>query len=231
MSLAWIGRVALLLMLAGGLRAEEAAETTLPVLDILAMGGWITWPIYALLLIGVAMSINRFLHLRMDTGKDTAVRGMKAAGLDTKEMRRKLQAMSPGSLTMAARDMIGQYEQTRNAESLQSAIEHHITVRQDGFKPYKNWMDFLSESAGALGLLGTVLGMFQTFFGGTLDKDKILHGMGVALITTLVGIIVSLLLNLLLTVLRNHFDKMLDGHYHKLSELRQAVLEQAGSGD
>lgn len=227
----WTAGTALLLVLSSVLHAEESATSTLPVLDILAMGGWITWPIYALLLTGVAMSIKRFLHLRMDAGKDASIHGMKVAGLDTKEMRRKLQVMSPGSLTMAARDMISQYEQTRNAESLQSAIEHHITVRQDGFKPYKNWMDFLSESAGALGLLGTVLGMFQTFFGGTLDKDKILHGMGVALITTLVGIIVSLLLNLLLTVLRNHFDKMLDGHYHKLSELRQAVLEQAGSGD
>lgn len=209
-------------------RAQEAAtpENGMPVLDILAMGGWITWPIYGLLLIGIALSLSRFLHLRLDSGRDSALRAWSPKGKKPEEALQQLRGMDQGSLTLAARDMLSQFTLSGLSEGLQSRIEHHVTIKQDGFKPYTNWMQFLSESAGALGLLGTVLGMFQTFFGGTLDKDKILHGMGVALITTLVGILVSLLLNLGLILLRNHFDRMLDTHYRKLTEIRQAMQEQ-----
>jgi len=58
----------------------------------------------------------------------------------------------------------------------------------------------------------------------------VLHGMGLALITTLVGLVVSLVLNFVLTLVRNHFDRSLDRQYQKLTEIRQAMLE-AGALD
>jgi biopolymer transport protein ExbB len=208
--------------------AGDAA--TLPVLEILAMGGWIMWPIYLTLAAGVALSISRFLMIRLDQSRESDLQDWKPRGRSADDTLKAIQGMETGSLSQAAVDMLTQFRATRNPESMSAQIERHLTVRQDWFKPYQNWLNFLSESAGALGLLGTVLGMFQTFFGGTLDKDKVLHGMGLALITTLVGLVVSLILNFVLTLVRNHFDKSLDRQYQKLTEIRQAMLE-AGALD
>jgi biopolymer transport protein ExbB/TolQ len=229
-SKAGIMSLALLLMNAGGLYAAETPSVSIPVLDVLGLGGWICYPIYALLLLGVVFSVSRILQIRFDSSRGQATRNVSAKGFKAGQLLEKLKTMPESELSVAARDMLTQFINSRNHDSLGSNVERFMTVRQDWFKPYLNWMEFLSESAGALGLLGTVLGMFQTFFGGTLDKDKILHGMGVALITTLVGILVSLLLNLALTLVRNHYDKILDGQYRKLSEFKQAMLV-AGSLD
>lgn len=230
----WMAPATTLLLAAGPLRAEDlagGAEPGLPMLDVLAMGGWITWPIYALLLVGAALSISRLLVIRLERARDRALDGLSLQGRSAGDVHARLSAMTPSPLILAAQDMLAQLIRTRNPDSMNAAVERFLTLRRDNFKPYENWLDFLSESAGALGLLGTVLGMFQTFFGGTLDKDKILHGMGVALITTLVGIVVSLLLNLVLTLVRNLFTTTLDGQYQRLTEIRQAMLSESALED
>ncbi len=60
-------------------------------------------------------------------------------------------------------------------------------------------MWFISDSEGALGLLGTVWGMYTTFMGGIMQPQYIIGGMGVALVTTLYGLIASLIINLFTT--------------------------------
>ncbi len=219
-------RLSALLLLPLAALAQESASTSLPLLDILAMGGWIRYPIYLLLLVGVALAVQRFLTVRGDRARSAGTFQMNVRGRTPDELKKELGRQPESELSRAAGDMLVQFANTRNYESLGTNIERFMMVRQDWFKPFVHWMMFLSDSAGALGLLGTVLGMFQTFFGGTLDKDKILHGMGVALITTLLGIIVSLIINLLLTLVRNHFDGELDRQYQKLVEIRQAMLNQ-----
>lgn len=215
--------------------AAEAGSTgadasTMPILDILALGGIVMWPIYLTQVAGWAFSITRFLVIRQDQAREDRLLAWSPKGKHAAEALKEIRGMEPCALSQAAEDMLVQFQATRNPESMAAQIERHLTVRQDWFKPYMNWLTFLSETAGALGLLGTVQGMFVTFFGGTLDKDKVLHGMGLALITTLVGLIVSLNLNFIITLIRNYFDKGLDRQYQKLTEIRQAMLD-AGALD
>jgi len=100
-------------------------------------------------------------------------------------------------------------------------------MRQERFRTFRNWMVFFSDSAGALGLLGTVFGMYLTFAPGKLDPNLVISGMGVALSTTLVGIIISLILNLITTFLNNIFDRQLEVAYQKGDELRFSFEKQA----
>ncbi|MDZ7344366.1 MAG: MotA/TolQ/ExbB proton channel family protein, partial [candidate division KSB1 bacterium] len=105
-------------------------------------------------------------------------------------------------------------------------ISNYLQYIQDRFDSFRSRMAFLSDSAGALGLLGTVWGMFLTFFGGNLgDAEKILNGMGVALVTTLIGLVVSLILNFSATELFSLFNRRLDLITQKSDELRLRLLE------
>jgi biopolymer transport protein ExbB/TolQ len=69
--------------------------------------------------------------------------------------------------------------------------------------------------------------MYTTFYGGTLSGEQILAGMGIALSTTLVGIIISIILNLTATLLGNVFDRQLETTYNKAEELRFALKAHA----
>jgi hypothetical protein len=73
--------------------------------------------------------------------------------------------------------------------------------------------------------------MFVVFFQGTSDRDVILRGMGIALITTLLGLVVSIILNLSATELSTAFDKRLDRIAKKSDELRFRLLELVAARD
>ena len=88
-------------------------------------------------------------------------------------------------------------------------------------------MDFLSDSAGAFGLLGTVWGIFMVFSQRDLDPQNILGGMGLALITTLLGLVVSIILNLFSTEVSNKFTRRLDKVTAKADQARFRMMQEA----
>lgn len=85
-----------------------------------------------------------------------------------------------------------------------------VQYLKDMFNPFMTRLSFLSDTAGALGLLGTVWGMFLVFYKGSPDPEETLQGMGIALSTTIIGLVISIILNSFTTVVSNLFDKHLD---------------------
>jgi len=120
--------------------------------------------------------------------------------------------------------MFSKFRRGEDPESLyHSEISHAINIRKDRFGTYRTWTMFFSDSAGALGLLGTVQGMYVTFIGGTLNPTKILDGMALALATTIVGLVNSLILTLVLTSISHFFDRQIEKTYEKTEELRDMM--------
>ncbi|MBU0509055.1 MotA/TolQ/ExbB proton channel family protein [bacterium] len=110
-----------------------------------------------------------------------------------------------------------------NDDLYHAEIAHATGMRRDQFNTYRAWTQFLSDAAGALGLLGTVVGMYMTFFGGKLQETRILHGMAIALATTIVGLVISLILGLFLTFLSHVFDRQMEKTREKADELRHVL--------
>lgn len=81
---------------------------------------------------------------------------------------------------------------------------------KDMFNPFLTRLSFFSDTAGGLGLLGTVWGMFLVFYRGTPEQSEVLSGMGIALATTIIGLVISIILNSFTTVVSNIFDQHLD---------------------
>lgn len=102
------------------------------------------------------------------------------------------------------------FESQQSTTSFNDETTSFIQNMKDNFNPFSTRVAFLSETAGALGLLGTVWGMFLVFYKGSPDPEDILQGMGIALATTIVGLIISISINSLTTVVSNMFDNHLD---------------------
>ena len=73
-------------------------------------------------------------------------------------------------------------------------------------------------------LTAFIRGIFVTFHGGNLDGPTILNGMSTSLITTLVGLIISLVLNMGTTVVYALFNGELKVLLTRAKEIRQTLL-------
>ncbi|MBD3289474.1 hypothetical protein GF337_11780 [candidate division KSB1 bacterium] len=102
------------------------------------------------------------------------------------------------------------YDTQKTTAGFSDEISSFKQYMKDLFNPFLTRLAFLSDTAGGLGLLGTVWGMFLVFYKGSPDQNEILSGMGVALSTTIIGLVISILLNSLATVVSNLFDGHLD---------------------
>ncbi len=116
----------------------------------------------------------------------------------------------------------------RGLESGLGDVNEEITLYResvnDRFEGFKAVSAFLSNSAGALGLLGTVWGIYITFKGGQMDPEKIINGMGVALSTTGCGIVISLIVDLLSSMVVSAHVNAVEIGFRKAEELRMAIL-------
>jgi biopolymer transport protein ExbB/TolQ len=71
--------------------------------------------------------------------------------------------------------------------------------------------------------------MFMVFSSGTLEREIILVGMGIALLSTFLGLIVSIILNFCSTLTEGYFSKHLENVTTKADELRFRLIELSES--
>ena len=192
-------------------------------------GGW-RYPIFAVFAFGIFFSIFQAFTLTMNTINTKPIKNTNFTKIDVKKIE-KLAKKYPKSAMASMIDMLlRMYQSTGKLNTFDQNVTHFITILEEKISKYRNWMEYLSDSAGALGLLGTVVGMWMTFQGGggggTLPPEVVIQGMGIALITTLLGLIVSLILNLLKTVINNHFSSGIEDLMRKSDELRFAILTE-----
>jgi biopolymer transport protein ExbB/TolQ len=192
--------------------------------DILWMCDWFTWPFIFLTAIGLAFIIHRALleYRQKVRAHRWLAQPIEYAGLT--QLVKLINAGAPNRASLLFQQMLNTFNKTRKAEALQDEVNHYLQSEKDSLDGFNRIVGFLSDTAGALGLLGTVWGIFVVFYAGKMDGPSILKGMSIALITTLVGLIISLLLNLGSLAVFSLFNRQLKLISERAEELRQALL-------
>jgi biopolymer transport protein ExbB/TolQ len=189
--------------------------------------GPLRWPIFLVLGIGLIQVFLKLYELVRDRSASSALRSADLTRMSLDQLTTLVSRQEQSMLATLEATMLNVF-QTRPAEGmLHDEITNFVQFQQDQFEVFRRRMDFLSDTAGALGLMGTVWGMFTVFFQGTAEQDVILRGMGIALITTLLGLVVSIILNFSATELSTFFSKRLEQVSTKADELRFRLMELA----
>ena len=210
--------------------ADQGKKLT--VWNIIQMTDWLFWPFVLITAGGIMLITYRGLtEHREQTRGQALLRGK----IRVNGIRGMLQMVRNTPSNRASRlmmQMIATFEKTNRAEPIGDDINQFVTSERDSFETFNRVNGFLSESAGALGLLGTVWGIFMTFHAGKLDGPTILQGMSISLVTTLVGLVISLILNMGGTYVFTLFNNQLNLLANRAEELRQAllILEKQNNG-
>lgn len=205
--------------------AESSPLEKLTAWDILWMCDWFTWPFIFLTAIGLAFIIHRALleYRQKVRAHALLAQPIEYAGLP--QFVKLLSIDKPNRASLLFQQMINTFSKTRKAETLQDDVNSYIQSEKDSLDGFNRTVGFLSDTAGALGLLGTVWGIFVVFYAGKMDGPSILKGMSIALITTLVGLIISLLLNLGSLAVFSLFNRQLKRINERAEKLRQVLLQ------
>lgn len=184
--------------------------------ELTKLGGKVRWGIFGVLIIGLALIVQKMVELFSEQRKSKKLLDEDISTISLDNITKKIDESKENDnskqnmVTEIFDKLLNLYENTGQTSTFNTEISNFITFQQDRFETFNNRIAFLSDTAGALGLLGTVWGMFRTFFGGNLDKQVILDGMGVALITTLLGLVASIILNFFGTEIFSFFNKRLE---------------------
>jgi len=201
------------------------SETTMSFFDLLRQAGSIRYAIFAVFIIGLFLIVLKVFDVSSDKRRSTGLLGNSYQTMNLKEIVSDVSAETSHLMSNISSTLLNVYQTSLNAENLQDEISTFSRIQQEKYNSFAKRVDFLSDTAGALGLLGTVWGMFMVFSSGSLEKDTILAGMGVALLTTLLGLVVSITLNFFSTLIQGYFSGHLENVVQKADELRFRLLE------
>jgi biopolymer transport protein ExbB/TolQ len=193
--------------------------------DLTKHAGGFRWLIFGVLVVGVFLISMKIYELIIDKRRANKLESAELEKMELNHISRLIAHQQDHMSSRLMATMLNVFQTGKSAETLHEEIANYIKFQHDRFGTFRTRIDFLSDTAGALGLLGTVWGMFVVFFSGNLDKQVILTGMGIALLTTLLGLVVSIFLNFFLTVATGIFNKRLDQIISKSDQLRFRLLE------
>jgi len=167
-------------------------------------GGWVMYPIYGVFILGLGIIVYQFVRVFFDNYYARPIDGVIEKKLGGKVMDAETEIAEiwqlvrdhPKSKIAQLLDRLCDlWHRDSSGEALYVEIESFVKSVKERYEVSRHFAVLLSDTAGALGLLGTVLGMYQTFMPGQLESSQIISGMGVALVTTIGGLIVSIILN------------------------------------
>ena len=207
---------------------DQSAQQGISVNNLWALSeqaGPLRWPIFAVFLLGMFLVFYKLYELLADARESREIEDMEFRLMNVPQLIRAISGQRESMISRLHANMLNVFQSQQMQADLHDEISNYVQYQQDRFDTFKRRIEFLSDTAGALGLLGTVWGIFAVFSQGLLDDQIILTGMGVALISTLLGLVVSIILNLSSTEIFSLFNKRLDRIAEKSDELRFRLLE------
>jgi len=211
--------------------APRQAENDLNVFSLAMNGGFFMYPIYALSILGVTMTIERAIALRrsrvLPAGLVTALGqlGSHNAGFDPRKAYRICQQY-PSSAANVIRAMLLKVGRPV------AEVEHTIseTSNREAGRLYHNirWINLAASVAPLLGLIGTIQGMiiafheFTALAPGQNQAATLAAGIYVALVTTFAGLTVAIPA----AVASHYFEGRIILFFHEIDELAFNLLPQ-----
>lgn len=193
--------------------APAITEEKLNLLDLTMKGGLIMIPIALLLLIGLYLTIERYMTIKKAAKQDSAfmsnVKDMVANGNITGAKSLCANNGTPiGRMLEKGISRIG-----KPMKNIEVAIENVGKLEIYRLEKGMAWLATISGAAPMIGFLGTVTGMIRAFFkmanaGNNIDITQLSGGIYEAMVTTVAGLVVGIFAYIAHNLLTAMIDKV-----------------------
>ena len=176
-------------------------------------GGWAMWPLLVLLVLGVAVAIERLITLSR-AGIDAELffnnfeEIFKNSGPDEAA---RFCSETPGPLASVIH--AGLLRIDRGVDQVEKAVENSGAVEMAFLERGMVWLSTVANLAPMIGFLGTVSGMINAFqaikTAGDVEPSMVAGGISEALITTAAGLVVGILIQFCYNFFANRIDNII----------------------
>ena len=176
----------------------EVQEAELSVFDLALKGGWIMIPIAVLLLISVAVFIERVLVIRKAEKEDSSFMNRIKDYIHDGKIDSAMNLCSKNDTPYARLVEKGISRLGRPMNDVLVAVENVGNIEVAKLEKGFTWVATTAGLAPMIGFLGTVTGMVRAFFnmanaGSNVDITLLSSGIYEALVTTIAGLIVGII--------------------------------------
>ena len=174
---------------------------------------WMT-PILILLIIGLAIAIERIIYLNMaTTNTDKLLKNVEDALAEGGvEAAKEVCRNTKGPVASIFYQGLERYDE--GIEMVEKSIVSYGGVQMGKLENGMVWLQLFIALAPSLGFLGTVIGMIQAFddiaAAGDISPTIVADGMKVALLTTVFGLIVAMILQVFYNYLLSKISSLVN---------------------
>lgn len=194
-------------------------------LDLSGQAGGFEWPIFAVLVAGLLVLALAFVRLVFEWRAARSLRTLPLDYLDPRDLKTALEQSADSLYARLAVGMIELLGAGAGVAALQQDSVHAVGLAGAPYRRTERVITFLSSTAGGLGLLGTLVGIYLLFSAGARDAQTIFAGIGIAVISTLLGIVVAIVLELLEVLTTGWARRYQEEAEAWASQLRYRLLE------
>jgi len=180
---------------------------------LVIQGGTIGWLLWVLSVVTLAIMVQYFISIRRTTILPQEMREQVQSYFENKQYREaiELTGEDPSFLGYVVHASLA--EASNGYGAMERAMEEAAEERTTGLLRRIEWLNLIGNISPMLGLLGTVWGMINAFFtivqtGGVPDVGELAGAIGIALVTTLLGLGVAIPALSVYAVMRNRIDAL-----------------------
>jgi len=182
-----------LLILPAGIMQEQTIPTSL--WDMIGYAQGFEWPLGALFLIGLFLLSSAYVRqFRQWRGTN----GLLQIDPDESCPESFAQAMEKAPrtnpFTTAGYRLLEEQRRGGSAQAMINYAFHYIDLDHEKYKETDRYITAAVYIALSLGLLGTLLGIFVLFMSGSRHESSDLVGLGIAVVSTMLALVVRLIL-------------------------------------
>ena len=210
--------------------ADEEIEVRETVKAFIDKGKPIGHVIIVLLIIGVFFVIDQMRRQMLEKVRGNEIYKADLASMEVKAVDTLVENNSTSKVGRLLKDVARVYRQSADMSLISSEADFYRQKEEHRFNTFESRMFFLADTAGGLGLLGTVWGIYRGFAAKSMSagNDDLLAAMGIALVTTFMGIVVSVILNWLSTEMGASFRGQIILAMEKVEDFREMLIKDIG---
>jgi len=210
--------------------AEEEVQVSESVMAFIDKGKPIGHVIIVLLVIGIFFVVDQLRVHWLEKIRGNEIYKADVADMKTEDVDALIGRNEKSRVGRLLKDVAGVYRQSADMSLISSEAEFYREKEEHRFNTFEARMAFFADTAGGLGLLGTVWGIYRGFAAKSVSQsnDDLLAAMGIALVTTFMGIVVSVILNWMSTEMGAAFRGRIMLALEKVEDYREMLVKDIG---
>ena len=163
--------------------------------DLIGHAQGFEWPLGALFVLGIFLLTSAYVrYFRQWRGSDEMLQ-LDPRGITEKDLALAVERAKPQNPYRLAGDrLLEEFGRRGSAQSMIDYTVRYIDFDHDNYLETERYITAAVYIALSLGLLGTLLGIFVLFMAGSRHEASDLVGLGIAVVSTMLALVVRLIL-------------------------------------